>query len=104
MIFMKTSTTDVDCGPLKQVDNGRMELLDSRTTYNASGRYVCNENYTLAGSVQRTCSAKGTWEPAEPKCLCNVSFYYFHHVNTLTKFNIYWVNLKANLIKLYIVG
>ena len=61
---------DVNCGPLDGIDNGRMQLADSRTTFNATARYSCAENYTLVGAADRLCTARGTWEPSEPKCLC----------------------------------
>jgi len=59
----------VNCGPLADIENGEFELTDLRTTYNSSVQYTCAENYTLVGATSRTCTAKGTWDPAEPKCL-----------------------------------
>lgn len=59
----------VDCGALQSIHNGRVDLLDRRTTYNATALYVCNENYTLVGAPRRTCDAEGRWTGDVPSCL-----------------------------------
>lgn len=62
---------DVECGALQPISNGRVELLNNRTTFNATAQYVCNENYTLKGDALRHCNSDGRWSGDVPSCLCN---------------------------------
>ena len=62
--------TDVDCEALNEIENGKMVLVDGRTTYNATAGYSCAENYTLVGESKQVCGDKGIWMPEQPKCLC----------------------------------
>ena len=60
----------VDCGALNHIPHGKVELVNnSRTTFNASARYSCDENYSLVGNETRVCLGNGTWSGSEPKCL-----------------------------------
>ncbi|XP_037075251.1 LOW QUALITY PROTEIN: CUB and sushi domain-containing protein 1-like [Pollicipes pollicipes] len=59
----------VECGPLKDIANGQLTLLDGRTTYAARARYVCDANYTAVGEPLRTCGDGGAWSEEEPQCL-----------------------------------
>lgn len=61
----------VDCGMLPDIDNGRVLLRGSRTTYNATAQYLCKGNYTLVGDETRSCEKDGRWTGTEPKCLLN---------------------------------
>ncbi|GBN01312.1 CUB and sushi domain-containing protein 1 [Araneus ventricosus] len=58
----------VDCGPLKNINFGKVTYADDRTTYNATAVYVCDENYTLLGSGVRRCAEDGKWNGTEPRC------------------------------------
>ncbi|CAG2104634.1 unnamed protein product, partial [Medioppia subpectinata] len=60
----------VNCGSLPHIPHGRVEFVNnSRTTFNASARYSCDENYTLVGNNTRVCEGNSTWSGIEPKCL-----------------------------------
>lgn len=61
--------TDVNCGPLPQLDHGFINLKDNRTTHGANVFYTCHENYTLSGHEQRVCQDNGSWSGETPKCL-----------------------------------
>lgn len=60
----------VDCGPLPELENGVITLVDNRTTHGALADYVCKENYTLLGDVRRRCGDGGIWSGHQPQCLC----------------------------------
>lgn len=60
----------VNCGPLGDIEHGRVLLVNqSRTTFNATARYVCDADFTIVGNDTRVCLGNGTWSGAEPKCL-----------------------------------
>lgn len=59
----------VDCGPLPELENGVITLVDNRTTHGALADYVCKENYTLLGDVRRRCGDGGIWSGHQPQCL-----------------------------------
>ncbi|XP_076319115.1 P-selectin-like isoform X1 [Tachypleus tridentatus] len=61
----------VDCGPLLNIPNGYIQYLDSRTTFNATAQYSCDQNFTLVGTDTRRCLGNGKWEGEEPQCLFN---------------------------------
>lgn len=63
------SCKHVDCEALNEIENGKMVLVDGRTTYNATAGYSCAENYTLVGESKQVCGDKGIWMPEQPKCL-----------------------------------
>lgn len=43
----------VDCGPLADIEHGRMQMQHS--FYNATATYECDADYMLVGSPQRAC-------------------------------------------------
>ena len=51
---------DVDCGPLKGIKDGESVIIDGRTTFRASVKYTCAENYTLVGASK--------WSGVAPQC------------------------------------
>lgn len=60
----------VNCGALNDIEHGRVLLVNqSRTTFNATARYVCDQDYTIVGNDSRVCLANGSWSDTEPKCL-----------------------------------
>lgn len=62
---------DVDCGQLYNIENGTITLEDNRTTFKATARYTCNQNYSLTnGDAKRTCAEDGKWTGRTPQCLC----------------------------------
>ena len=60
------SSTEVDCGPLPDIPQGRVEF--STTTFNSRANYVCNPGYSIVGTSVRTCLAVGVWSGREPTC------------------------------------
>lgn len=68
--YLFFSRLDVDCGSLKGIKDGEVVNADGRTTFGASVKYSCAENYTLVGTDKRVCGSNGNWQPEEPKCLC----------------------------------
>jgi hypothetical protein len=62
---------------LKGIKDGELVIVDGRTTFGASVKYTCAENYTLVGASKRSCATQGNWEPEEPKCLCTFFFFFF---------------------------
>lgn len=61
----------VNCGPLLNIKNGNVNLLESRTTFNATAVYSCDQNHTLMGNQTRVCASDGQWSGEEPQCLFN---------------------------------
>ncbi|KAK7078998.1 C-type lectin (CTL) or carbohydrate-recognition domain (CRD) [Halocaridina rubra] len=59
----------VECGQPKEIEDGTLVLVDSRTTHGAKAVYECNTNYTIVGAETSVCSDDGTWSPEVPKCL-----------------------------------
>ncbi|CAD1479335.1 unnamed protein product, partial [Heterotrigona itama] len=57
----------VDCGPLPNLENGVITLVDERTTYGAFADYACKENYTLLGDARRRCGDGVDWCPEPPQ-------------------------------------
>jgi hypothetical protein len=51
---------DVDCGPLKGIKDGESVIIDGRTTFRASVKHTCAENYTLVGASK--------WSGVAPQC------------------------------------
>lgn len=62
----------VDCGQLPSFDNGKIKLVDKRTTFGAFADYQCKENYTLIGDTKRRCGDGGIWSGHQPQCLCEL--------------------------------
>lgn len=68
--YSPPSCAFVDCGPLTNIVHGKVEFVnESRTTFNATAKYSCDENYSLVGNTTRTCLGNGSWSGNEPKCL-----------------------------------
>lgn len=61
----------INCNSLNDIPHGKILYKDSRTTFNATALYVCNQNYTLTGNDIRFCEGNGLWSGKEPKCLVN---------------------------------
>ncbi|RWS28807.1 CUB and sushi domain-containing protein 3-like protein [Leptotrombidium deliense] len=60
----------VNCGPLSDIEHGRVFFVNqSRTTFNATSKYVCDSEYSLVGNESRMCLGNGSWSDKEPKCL-----------------------------------
>ncbi|XP_076036539.1 CUB and sushi domain-containing protein 3-like [Oratosquilla oratoria] len=59
----------VDCGQLSDIENGKVVLVDNRTTYGSRAVYECQTNYTLAGDEFRTCGDGDAWTGEAPQCL-----------------------------------
>ncbi len=60
----------VNCGSLPNIINGKVEFVnESRTTFNATAKYSCDENYSLVGNTTRICLGNGSWSGSQPKCL-----------------------------------
>ena len=59
------STGDIDCGPLDDPDNGRVELTG--TTEDSTASYFCFSGFELKGAQVRICTASG-WSETEPTC------------------------------------
>jgi len=64
----KPSCEFVDCGNPDELLNGQVELLDSRTTYDAEVRYSCSDDYNMAGDTTRRCEANSRWTRAQTEC------------------------------------
>ena len=56
----------VDCGPLPDPDNGRVNT-SSGTVFLSTATYSCN---VVTGASFRTCGADGLWSLSEPTCHC----------------------------------
>lgn len=61
--------SDVNCGPLPDIDHGYVTLKESRTTFGAQAIYTCQDNYTLVGSKTRECDENEIWSGSAPECL-----------------------------------
>lgn len=60
----------VDCGVLPDINRGRVLFMNnSRTSFNATAMYICENDFSLVGNVTRTCLSNGTWSDTTPKCL-----------------------------------
>lgn len=56
----------VDCGPLKNPDNGLVTF--TYTTVGSTALYSCSLGYNLVGDSVRTCLASGEWSSVAPQC------------------------------------
>ena len=79
----------VDCGILKDPDDGQVEF--SNTTFESTANYTCDLGYSLNGNSTRTCEANGNWSGDPPlceckwlKCLVNRSVYLYLSLQWLT--------------------
>ena len=67
MVFFNVYVIVVDCGPLMDPLNGRVDTLGS-TQYLEIANYSCNVGYELIGDVLRQCQGNGEWGGEEPTC------------------------------------
>jgi hypothetical protein len=61
-----------DCGPLSNPAHGRVDTSAGTTVGSPGARYSCEANYTLVGSMTRTCQGSllgATWSGTAPRCL-----------------------------------
>ena len=65
--------TVVDCGSLKDPDNGQVSA--AATTYTSTADYTCDTGYSLVGVSQRNCTAAGIWSDGEPTCQSEDNMY-----------------------------
>ena len=63
----------VDCGPLTNPDNGRVDTPQG-TTFNQVATYSCNNGYLLVGNMTRVCQVDGRWSGTDPFC-CKFKLY-----------------------------
>lgn len=64
----------IDCGPLSDPVDGKVEL--SSTKLNAVATYNCKRNKHLVhGTITRVCQANGTWTGREPQCVSGMCAY-----------------------------
>ena len=56
----------VDCGELKDPDNGAVDF--GTTGFGAIARYRCSTGFVVVGDVSRTCKSDGTWSGSAPTC------------------------------------
>lgn len=56
----------IDCGPLNNIDNGRVEF--SSTNVGSIANYFCKNGFSLVGEGQRRCQQSGQWSGVEPTC------------------------------------
>lgn len=59
--------TSIDCGALKDPDNG-MVITSDDSGYGNIAMYKCNSEYVLQGYYKRTCLSNGTWSGVAPTC------------------------------------
>ena len=66
---MSSTYIDIeDCGPLPNIQNGRVEL-NPNTLENSTASYFCDEGYELIGDMSRTCQRQNAmWNGTEPIC------------------------------------
>jgi len=62
---------DTVCEPPSGIANGVVSA--PVTKYGAKASYFCSSGYSLQGDATRTCQADGTWDGAEPTCVCDVT-------------------------------
>ena len=79
-----TVPPDNACSELPPVDNGGLVYSDLNLSPGASGRYICNEGYTLEPLSKRvnfTCTEDGVWDgnitQVPIRCQCKYFHYYF---------------------------
>ena len=61
----------VDCGGLKNPENGQVAI--SGTDFGSNARYRCLSGYILVGDDVRMCQENGDWSGEEPVCQCKLS-------------------------------
>lgn len=58
--------TAVDCGPLDNPENGRVEVFN--TTLGSPADYRCDQGHELEGVDRRVCVETGEWTDDAPVC------------------------------------
>ncbi|XP_046391090.1 sushi, von Willebrand factor type A, EGF and pentraxin domain-containing protein 1 [Ischnura elegans] len=69
----KPSCTLVDCLHPGLIDNGRVILLNSTSTYGSMVEYHCVPKYEIMGTYLRRCMENGKWSDAEPTCALSLA-------------------------------
>ena len=64
----KLRSTVPTCVQLPELVNGALSLSDG-VNEGSVATYICDEGFTLTGSVNRTCTSDGGWTPAASVCL-----------------------------------
>lgn len=65
--------TGIHCGHLPNLPNGQFFM--EKTNAGEIVKYVCNDNYYLAGSKTRYCLSNGTWSDSQPECISMFLFF-----------------------------
>lgn len=60
------TSTAVDCGPLDDPENGRVDVLG--TTLGSPAIYRCSQGFELIGEERRVCTVTGQWSDEAPEC------------------------------------
>ena len=63
-----TLSAVVDCGNLKDPENGQVTL--SGTDFGSRARYRCFPGHTLQGDTTRVCEFDRFWTGEAPICVC----------------------------------
>ena len=80
-------TIVVNCGPLTDPDNGRVNT--SGTTFGSKATYSCSNGYTLNVNNTRICGSEGVWSNLQPSCnstcifLCYIICFLLPHMHVL---------------------
>lgn len=63
----------IECGQPKNIDNGRVIVVNESTKYGGSIEYHCVPNYNRVGPYLRKCMDDGVWSGSEPYCAIAVN-------------------------------
>lgn len=58
----------MDCKEPKEIENGRVIIMNGTTTYNSAVEYHCIPQYERIGPYLRKCMENGEWSGEEPRC------------------------------------
>jgi hypothetical protein len=64
----------VDCGPPKEIEHGRIIIVNESTVFGGSAEYHCIPEYNRIGPYLRKCMENGKWSGEEPRCECELIF------------------------------
>ena len=67
-IYSYISCSGVDCGQLKDIPNGQVDISPD-TKFGSYATYSCNLGHVLQGNQQRICQADGQWSGSTPRCV-----------------------------------
>ena len=59
----------MDCSQPEEVENGRVFLVNSSTTYGSVAEYHCVQGFQRHGSFSRKCGADAKWAGPVPQCI-----------------------------------